>query len=264
MAVTKRVRFEVLRRDNHTCQYCGAKAPDVELQIDHVMPKALGGDDKPGNLIAACRPCNSGKTSITPDSPLVEGLSDRAAAYALGMQDKMVRFRAEVESLQEYTDEFVENWNTWTVVGKNENLPLPDDHELSLFAWLRQGVPMKVLTMATAKAMNKPGIRGEHGVFQYVAGVVNGMLRDREIDLSVTKETAAFCTQSEADEMRVDGYQHGYSAGMQAAEVNAMLDDALRNHIDGSRPEMVDGWQGSKMRSGKLVWGGTRAREYSQ
>lgn len=103
MAVTKRTRFEVLRRDDHTCQYCGAKAPDVKLTIDHVMPVSLGGDDKPGNLVTACRDCNAGKSSITPDSPLVEGLSDRAAAYALGMQDKMTRFRADVEAADEYS-----------------------------------------------------------------------------------------------------------------------------------------------------------------
>lgn len=65
MPVTKRVRFEVLRRDNHTCHYCGARAPEVA--IDHVVPVALGGSDNPENLVAACAPCNSGKSSATPD-----------------------------------------------------------------------------------------------------------------------------------------------------------------------------------------------------
>lgn len=36
MAVSKRTRFEVLRRDGHICQYCGEKAPDVTLHVDHV------------------------------------------------------------------------------------------------------------------------------------------------------------------------------------------------------------------------------------
>src|SRR4051794_41151740 len=111
MAVTKRTRFEVLRRDNHTCQYCGAKAPDVVLHIDHVMPVSLGGDDKPGNLVTACKDCNAGKASITPDSPLVAGLSDRAAAYALGMQDKMTRFRADFEALEGYEESFRDVWD---------------------------------------------------------------------------------------------------------------------------------------------------------
>ena len=31
MAVSKRLRFEILRRDNHACRYCGQMAPDVKL-----------------------------------------------------------------------------------------------------------------------------------------------------------------------------------------------------------------------------------------
>lgn len=56
-------RFYVLRRDNHTCQYCGAKAPDAQLQIDHMVPVALGGGNDPSNLITACARCNLGKSS---------------------------------------------------------------------------------------------------------------------------------------------------------------------------------------------------------
>lgn len=39
MAVTKRTRFEVLRRDNYTCRYC--HATDNPLTVDHVVPRAL-------------------------------------------------------------------------------------------------------------------------------------------------------------------------------------------------------------------------------
>lgn len=54
MAVSKRTRYEVLRRDNHTCRYCGGSAPDVRLTVDHVLPVTLGGSDDPSNLVAAC------------------------------------------------------------------------------------------------------------------------------------------------------------------------------------------------------------------
>lgn len=72
MPVTKRTRYEVLKRDNHTCRYCGGSAPDVKLTVDHVMPVALGGSDKPDNLVAACVDCNAGKSSSAPGAPLVE------------------------------------------------------------------------------------------------------------------------------------------------------------------------------------------------
>lgn len=54
MAISKRLRFEVLRRDNHMCRYCGRGAPDVALTVDHVVPVALGGHSDPTNLVTAC------------------------------------------------------------------------------------------------------------------------------------------------------------------------------------------------------------------
>lgn len=55
-------RFKILKRDNFTCQYCGAKGPDVELQIDHITPVCLGGTNKDYNLVTACKSCNLGKS----------------------------------------------------------------------------------------------------------------------------------------------------------------------------------------------------------
>ncbi|MCZ7413118.1 HNH endonuclease [Streptomyces sp. WMMC897] len=63
MAVSKRLRYEILRRDNHACRYCGATAPSVPLRVDHVVPVALGGEDHPNNLVTSCEPCNNGKSS---------------------------------------------------------------------------------------------------------------------------------------------------------------------------------------------------------
>lgn len=71
MAVSKRLRYEILRRDNHACRYCGAAAPDAKLNVDHVIPQALGGKDKPENLVTACTDCNAGKTSSMPNAMVV-------------------------------------------------------------------------------------------------------------------------------------------------------------------------------------------------
>lgn len=51
----------VLTRDNHTCQYCGAKGDTV----DHVVPRARGGQHRWENVVAACRPCNGRKSDKT-------------------------------------------------------------------------------------------------------------------------------------------------------------------------------------------------------
>lgn len=45
MSISKSLRYEVFRRDNHTCRYCGGTTPEVRLTIDHVTPVTLGGTD---------------------------------------------------------------------------------------------------------------------------------------------------------------------------------------------------------------------------
>lgn len=61
--ISKSTRFEVFKRDKFTCQYCGASAPEVILEVDHIKPVSKGGTDDLMNLVTACRNCNRGKTN---------------------------------------------------------------------------------------------------------------------------------------------------------------------------------------------------------
>lgn len=61
--VSNSLRFEVFQRDQHTCQYCGRCAPEIELEVDHLTPVARGGTDDFENLVSSCRECNSGKSA---------------------------------------------------------------------------------------------------------------------------------------------------------------------------------------------------------
>ncbi len=65
--LSKKIRFEVFKRDKFTCQYCGAKAPDVILNVDHIDPVAKGGGNDIINLLTSCFACNSGKKAIPLD-----------------------------------------------------------------------------------------------------------------------------------------------------------------------------------------------------
>ncbi|BAZ52762.1 hypothetical protein NIES4103_54270 [Nostoc sp. NIES-4103] len=51
-------RREVLKRDNHTCQYCGSSK---NLTLDHVIPRSKGGQHSWDNVVTACEKCNSTK-----------------------------------------------------------------------------------------------------------------------------------------------------------------------------------------------------------
>jgi 5-methylcytosine-specific restriction endonuclease McrA len=57
------VRREVLRRDGHTCQYCGSTK---KLTLDHVIPRAKGGAHTWENVVIACETCNHRKGNRTP------------------------------------------------------------------------------------------------------------------------------------------------------------------------------------------------------
>ena len=57
-------RKNILRRDNHRCQYCGSTSA---LTIDHIIPKSRGGDDTWENLVVACIKCNNKKSDRTPE-----------------------------------------------------------------------------------------------------------------------------------------------------------------------------------------------------
>jgi len=62
--ISKRVRFEIFKRDLFTCRYCGKRPPDVLLGVDHVIPIAKGGGDEDDNLVTSCVVCNRGKSDV--------------------------------------------------------------------------------------------------------------------------------------------------------------------------------------------------------
>jgi 5-methylcytosine-specific restriction endonuclease McrA len=57
-------RRELLRRDKHTCQYCGSHK---QLTIDHVFPRSKGGKHTWDNVVIACERCNTRKGDRIPE-----------------------------------------------------------------------------------------------------------------------------------------------------------------------------------------------------
>ena len=52
-------RKNILKRDDHVCQYCNTKSNF--MTVDHIVPKDKGGKDSWENLVAACVLCNTKK-----------------------------------------------------------------------------------------------------------------------------------------------------------------------------------------------------------
>ena len=168
MAISKRTRYEVLRRDGFTCRYCGSKDPNVELHVDHVMPTALGGSDKPDNLVASCADCNFGKASTDPDAETVADVSDDAERWARAIAEAARRVDGNVD------DELCmvyDEWESW----QSNLYGLPDNWRNSVRSWLSRGATIGIILEALDIAWGAYVPTSSR--FRYMAGVVNNKLR---------------------------------------------------------------------------------------
>jgi hypothetical protein len=104
-SLSKKLRFEVFKRDKFKCQYCGRPAPEVLLRVDHIEPVSGGGSDEITNLITSCFDCNAGKGATR--------LSDQAT---------LEKTRQQLEELQEKRNQ-LEMMMQW----RNESLNLDAD-----------------------------------------------------------------------------------------------------------------------------------------
>ena len=59
-------RINLMSRDSFQCQYCGSKPVRSELNLDHVVPRALGGRSTWENVVTSCVDCNRRKGGRTP------------------------------------------------------------------------------------------------------------------------------------------------------------------------------------------------------
>jgi 5-methylcytosine-specific restriction endonuclease McrA len=60
-------RANVFTRDRYTCQYCGVRPPRSQLNLDHVIPRSLGGRTSWENVVCSCVDCNRSKGGRTPE-----------------------------------------------------------------------------------------------------------------------------------------------------------------------------------------------------
>lgn len=129
-------------------------APDVKLEVDHVIAVALGGSDDPSNLITSCEDCNQGKSSVAIDGPLVEDIARDAIRWAKAIE-KAAQYR---EMEQEITDELIDNWDSvwcyWVTGNPKTSIPRDADWRESLKTFLNQGLTPDILNDLVSVAMN--------------------------------------------------------------------------------------------------------------
>ncbi len=67
-------RYEVLKDAKFRCVLCGVSAEEKALEVDHIIPQNLGGNNDRNNLQALCYTCNSSKRDK--DTTDLRGVAD--------------------------------------------------------------------------------------------------------------------------------------------------------------------------------------------
>lgn len=136
-AISKTIRFEIFKRDKFTCQYCGKKAPDVVLNIDHINPVAKGGTNELMNLITSCFDCNNGKRDKKlDDSSVVE--KQRKQLELLQERREQIELMLEwKKSLSDFDNDVVEMLVDY-INSKIAPLSLNENGKQRIVKWLKK------------------------------------------------------------------------------------------------------------------------------
>lgn len=207
MAVSKRLRYEILRRDSHTCRYCGASAPDVPLRIDHVTPVALGGTDTPDNLVASCEPCNSGKSSVQPDATTVADVSRDAVRWSVAWKQAAEEERLSSSIRATKTAEVIDVF-TRSIKARYGAAPyLPQDAEASVVRWLELGLPQEKITELIAYTISRTAVAPDNK-WRYFAGCCWSALKEIEQRTRAILGTVEEVSEPSSDELDEDDEIH--------------------------------------------------------
>lgn len=176
-AISKKTRFEIFKRDNFTCQYCGRTSEDVILEIDHVVPVSKGGTNDEMNLVTACFDCNRGK-------------SDRTLGNVIPRPDADIRYletQQEIQELKRYQQAKAEKDNllyeiavslgdTWCEAFQSDTCP----KEIELIKLLRQISPEIIERAIYITASSQRISASFYARFKYMCGVAWNIVKREE------------------------------------------------------------------------------------
>ncbi|MFU2316797.1 HNH endonuclease [Rahnella sp. PCH160] len=176
--ISKKVRFEVFKRDGFKCQYCGKSAPEIVLHADHIFPVSKGGGNDVLNMITSYIDCNLGKSDgLLSDTSIVkvqveqlQQLNERREQLAM-----LISWRNEMDSIDNtLADSICEIINSYISPLKlNESgvrgcLLMAKKHPLQLI--------YKAIDIAFEKTLSDVGVidgKTATAFFDYIPRVIN-------------------------------------------------------------------------------------------
>lgn len=176
VAIPKRLRMEVFKRDRFTCQYCGATPPDVLLQIDHVTLVARGGTNDELNLVTACEACNQGKGAIplTQVPATVAARAEREKEIEMQLSEYYRVVRQRRTKLEKRANQVVTDLNLWD---SNRQIPMEWFKGIVKFV---DSLSPTVIEMLVDTANDALGHKPAANRFYYFAKACWNNIRDKE------------------------------------------------------------------------------------
>lgn len=232
MAVSKRTRYEVLRRDDFTCRYCRSK--DNELHVDHVTPVSLGGSDKPDNLVAACKECNIGKASSGPDAAMLNHLDEQTIAYEKARATVVARETKKAKAKRKVYKQVTDTWAACAP----RYAELAPDWRVTVSTWIGRGLSLERILEALEIACSKTHLPN-HAIYPYACKIAWNWISDLE-DAIRAEVAPARAPEPEECPDCVRARDAGIDAMKAAFHGEIVGGNILRHVIDGRTDRIPD------------------------
>lgn len=183
MALSKKLRFEVFKRDLFTCQYCGRRPPEVVLECDHITPRCEGGSDEIDNLATSCFECNRGKSgnALGSTAPAIDELTRLAAIQEMAERARVLVQQQDAaraaEELMTATIQTIYRW--WgEIVGWPQYF-----QETSVRHFVRRGLELAEFREAmdtTAFKIEAGKVKDGDSAWRYFCGICWAVIRQKD------------------------------------------------------------------------------------
>lgn len=179
MAVSKQLRFEVFKRDEFRCVYCGRTPPGIILHVDHVLAAANGGEDDAHNLVTSCQECNLGKGARSLADGSLPAIADALDRERIRLEDEiekheqLLAYNNHVRMLRAERDGVVgELVAYWQDRFAESGYPPTKMIEAVIFPALKSFVPEQLKDAIDITARALPGVRNETASLKYFCGII--------------------------------------------------------------------------------------------
>lgn len=168
--ISKKVRFEIFKRDSFSCRYCGnGTSVGSILNIDHVIPVSKGGTNDVENLVTACFECNSGKSNRSLKSLNISFKNFDFSDYKDQVKEFFEYINNKKDTLDKSIDLILEN------IG-DPNQDFDNNQRQSIKIFLNK-IPLSELINYSIASNVKMGSRSPYTKFKYLCGICHNVIK---------------------------------------------------------------------------------------